>query len=77
MDYMFNNASENKEDFVKKEDDVIYQITTSENQKNNSKNNISTLDLGDCEDTLRSIYNNNHFENRLLFTRYINTNNWI
>ena len=57
MDYMFNNASENKEDFVKKEDDVIYQITTSENQKNNSKNNISTLDLGDCEDTLRSIYN--------------------
>ena len=59
MDEILNNITNNKEDFVQKEDDVIYQLTTSENQKNNSNKNISTLDLGDCEEKLRKIYDIN------------------
>ena len=35
--------------------DILYQITTTENQKN-EYNNISTLNLGDCEDKLKEIY---------------------
>ena len=31
-------------------------MTTSDNQKNNSNKNISTIDLGDCEDELKRVY---------------------
>ena len=31
-------------------------MTTSDNQKNNSNKNISTIDLGDCEDKLKTVY---------------------
>ena len=35
---------------------MIYQLTTSDNQKNNSNKNISTVDLGDCEKILKEKY---------------------
>ena len=50
------NISENKEDKVEIKGDVIFQITTSDNQKNSSNKNVSTLDLGDCEKKLKDIY---------------------
>ena len=50
------NVSENKEDIISKKDDVLFQITTSENQKNNTNKNISAINLGDCEDKLKEIY---------------------
>ena len=57
LDDVINNVSQSKEDFFNKEDDMLLQITNSENQKNNSKSNVSSLDLGDCEDILRDVYN--------------------
>ena len=50
------NISVNKEDIITKEDNVQYQMTTSDNQKNNSNKNISSIDLGDCEIRLKNIY---------------------
>ena len=50
------NISESKEDKVEVKNGVIYQVTTSDNQKNNTYKNISTLDLGDCERELKNIY---------------------
>ena len=39
-------------------DNITYTITTSSNQKNNSKyKNVSTIDLGDCEIKLKKGYN--------------------
>ena len=56
-EYLSNfNISENTEDKVKYEDDTIYQVTTSENQRNNTNKNISTIDLGDCEKELKIKY---------------------
>ena len=49
------NVSENK-DIIKTEGNVQYQMTTSDNQKNNSNKNMSTIDLGMCEDKLKTIY---------------------
>ena len=46
-------------DFYIKEDDVVFQITTSDNQKNNEYNNVSTIDLGECEDVLKEKYHIN------------------
>ena len=42
--------------FIKEQEDMIFQVTTSENQKNNSNKNISSIDLGDCEDKLKEVY---------------------
>ena len=57
-DYISNyNISKNQDDIVTINNDVIYQITTSDNQKNNTNKNISTIDLGDCEKILKKEYN--------------------
>ena len=50
------NISENKEDIITSKDNVSYQMTTSDSQKNNSNKNISSINLGVCEDKLKSIY---------------------
>ena len=47
------NVSEIQEDIIKSEDNVQYQITTSDNQRNNSNKNTSTIDLGLCESKLK------------------------
>ena len=56
LDNVIGNVTKNKKDVVQIEDDLIMQITTSENQKNNNNSNISTIDLGDCEDKLKEVY---------------------
>ena len=56
IDNILNNITESREDYIQKDDDIIYQITTSENQQNNNKSNISTINLGDCETRLKGIY---------------------
>ena len=38
------------------EDDIIFQLTTTENQLKDEYNNISTIDLGGCEDELKFRY---------------------
>jgi hypothetical protein len=48
-----------KKDVVIQNGNILYQITSTENQKNqkNKNINISTIDLGECENTLKGIYN--------------------
>ena len=57
IDTLLDNITKSKQDLLVKEDDTIYQITTSDNQKNNEYKNISSLNLGDCENRLKQIYN--------------------
>ena len=45
-----------KKDLIKKETDTIYQITSTENQKENEYKDISTIQLGQCEAILKGIY---------------------
>ena len=57
FDTILDNITKNNEDLlIKNGDDTIFQITTSTNQKNNKYNNISTINLGDCENRLKQIY---------------------
>ena len=51
IDDLLMNITKSKEDYIQKDEDIIFQITTSENQKNKNSN-ISTIDLGDCEERL-------------------------
>ena len=40
-------------DYIKIKDEVSYTITTTSNQKNNSNNNVTTINLGKCEEKLK------------------------
>ena len=58
LDYLLSNVTEgNKEDIYIKNEDVLYQITTTDNQNKNIYNNISSIKLGECENILKRIYN--------------------
>ena len=63
------NTNKTKEVIIEGEN-VFYQITTTESQKNyminNDYYNISSIDLGECEKTLQSIY---HIETPLIIVK--------
>ena len=40
------------DDLTMVQDDITFQVTTTENQNNNEYNNISTIHLGNCETIL-------------------------
>ena len=57
-------------DAVTKNEKMTITLTTTENQKNNDKNdNSSKVDIGPCEDILRNIYNIS--EDKKLFMKKI------
>ena len=56
-DLIYNNNSEDKNDLLIKGEGVIFQITSSENQKNNNYYNLSVIKLGKCETLLKQKYN--------------------
>ena len=53
---LINVTSGEKKDLIAIDNNTIYQITTSENQKSNKYTNISTINLGYCENKLKEIY---------------------
>ena len=56
-----------KNDFIIEDIDIIYQITSSENQNNNEYNNISTILLGNCEKKLKTHYKIDEDETLIIF----------
>ena len=56
-----------KENLITVQGNVIYTLTTSDNQKNNKQKNESTIYLGDCENGLKGHYNINTNETLLIF----------
>ena len=38
-------------------ENVVYEISTLENQKDNDNPNVSSIDLGSCENDLKQFYN--------------------
>ena len=64
---LMNVTSGEKQDLITTDNNTIYQITTSENQNNNEYTNISTINLGDCENRLKQIYGINQNISLLIF----------
>jgi len=56
-----------KKDIIIKEDKVLYQITTTDNQNNNQYNNVSTIKLGECENILKGIYGIDQNQSLIIF----------
>ena len=51
-----SNIDNGKDEFIKIEKMTV-TFTTSQNQKNNLNDNMTSIDLGDCENLLRKAYN--------------------
>ena len=56
LDTLIKEVINEKQDKYVEEDNVIYQITTSDNQNNNNYTNISSIHLGECEKILKKKY---------------------
>ena len=56
-----------KKDILIKEDKVLYQITTTDNQNSNQYNNVSTIKLGECEDILKEVYGIDKNQSLIIF----------
>ena len=63
---LINVTNENKIDYIIKEKSELYQITSSFNQ-NNKQYNISTINLGPCEDILKYKYEINQNDTLIIF----------
>ena len=53
----FSNISlKNGDDYIVPAGNIIYTVTNTQNQKNNINENVTTIDLGLCEDKLKQKY---------------------
>ena len=54
----FNTSDiDNGKDFIQKNGKMTFTITSTSNQKNNKKKNVTTINLGECETKLKEEYN--------------------
>ena len=68
MDKLINNLyNGDKNDLVIEDDNIIYQITSTENQENNDNINISTINLGECGKILKNEYNISKNQSLIIF----------
>ena len=70
LEDLIRNLTIGKKDLLIKTNGSLFQITTTENQKNNDYKNISTLDLGGCEDKLKSEYHIDQNLSLIIFKVY-------
>ena len=66
-DLLEDVINNNKKDIIQVDDNIIYQITTTFNQKNKEYENISTINLGQCENYLKTIYNLSENDSLIIF----------
>ena len=64
---LINVTNGQKDDLILEESNIVYQITTSDNQNRKIYKTISTIKLGKCEENLKNYYNITSNETLLIF----------
>ena len=67
LDDLLENLIDTKEDLILEEKNILYQITTSDNQNNKIYYNLSTIKLGKCEQILKDKNNLTENESLIIF----------
>jgi hypothetical protein len=68
MDVMiYKTVEKNNEDLLVKSGEMYYQITSSQNQNNNTYDNFSSINLGQSEDKLKKIFHLNPNDTLVIF----------
>ena len=62
-----NNLNGDFSDVIIKDENEVYQITTPLNQNTNNHNELSTINLGECENILKEVYNINSNQNLIIY----------
>ena len=62
-----NNLNGDFSDVIIKDENEVYQITTPLNQNTNNYNELSTINLGECEIILKEVYNINSNQNLIIY----------
>ena len=62
-----NSIFQKKEDLLVEQNNMVYQVTSTENQKNKEYLNISVIDLKECENKLKNHYNIGINESLIIF----------
>ena len=57
LDSLINNIYEKEEDSIIENINIIFQLTSSNNQKTKEYKNLSSINLGECENILKEKYN--------------------
>ena len=65
--FILNQLNYEKEDLLIEDKYIIYQITTTYNQNKKEYNNTTTINIGECENILRKIYNIYDNETLIIF----------
>jgi len=63
---ILDNIVNGDKDIIISNNETIMQITSTDNQRNNKNHNISTINLGVCEEILKNSYNIAHNESLLI-----------
>ena len=64
---LLSKITKDKEDLIIKDRDIIYQITSTENQKNKNYFNISSIQLGEYENKLKAFSGINQNDSLFIF----------
>ena len=72
LDNLLYNIFEYKEDLFVKDGNIIYQVTTTDNQKLIEYKNISVISLGECENILKEKYAINKNKSLIILKADIN-----
>ena len=68
LDELLSKVNKDKKDyFVKNNNTEIFHLTSTYNQKNYDYNNVSTIDIGECEEILKEKYGININETLMIF----------
>ena len=74
---LLNVTGENKQDIEIYQDNIKYQITSSYNQNNKQYNNISKINISECEKRLKTVYNIPEKESLIIFKVDINQEGYL
>ena len=67
LDIFLRDVLYKQKDIIKIDKDLLYQITTAFNQNNKEYQNISTINLGECEKILKEKYDISQNEDLIIF----------
>ena len=67
LESLLSSIIDGENDLLFESKDIIYQIISTNNQNNNDYNNISVINLGQCENKLKSHYNISKDEPLIIF----------
>ena len=67
LDELTNNTNNELKDLLIKADEATYQITTTDNQKNNEYEDVSVINLGECENILKTKYHIDQSKSLIIF----------